>query len=515
MFLEYAPEPVAIACYYYSFNPPFLDALEAVGISDENFLVDTNLIDGEVLSLTGEKADSLDSDAEVVPWNESIQEPVTVTCELESIADLQSLPTEGLIDPVDESISQPQELSELPVEILSSNESSTGGTLGSDDIPAVDLCLQQTINSINAQDEPQISISPWVENPYWTDCEFTYSQLGTQLDSPDSSVNFDSSHPLTEALDTSLLIKADVVCTDFPEFEGPQPTELPAVNPPFDEWTSNEATKIPKVYTCFLPDSDNSGLFPQSYDGLGIDGLSNEINGDIGITLDPPDALPRFRGGTVAPLPWYRGSATASLENLSAQLLIPEQVIENTGPAQSSAMPIAGGQDNGVLNIDQAQPSTGSILESPNIDSVSIDKVQAPSGNVSVSESTTLLAPALATALTESAISVVAEIPNPHSASEDSVPCEVLLPPYLHITRDFAFGASAPDVTPLAGPELLIDESTSTDTDFQAKTSNSSDVINLLLNFNTAGSGGFASPLLWFGPNPLPKNLDLPSWLTL
>ena len=516
MFLEYAVEPVAIACYSYSFNPPFLDALEAVAISDENFLVDTNLIDGDALSLTGEKADSLDSGAEIVPWNESIQEPVTVTCELESIADPQSiLPTEGLIDPVDESIGQPQEFSELPAEILPSNESSTVRTLGSEDIPAVDLCLQQPIDSINAEDEPQISISPWVENPCWTDCEFDYSPRTIKFDSPDASVNFDSPDPLTEALDTSLLIKADVMSTDFPDVEGPQPTELPAVNPPFDEWISNEATKIPKVYICFLPDSDNSGLFPQSYDGVGIDVLSNEVNGDIGITLDPPDALPRFLGGTVTPLPWCRGYATASPENLSAQFLVSEQSIQTSDEVHSATVPILESQNDVIINIGQAHVSSGSNSVDQNVGGINIGQAQPLSGGNAVSEPVILPAPFAATALPESAIPVVAEIRNPDLVPEDSVLSEVLLPPHQSIGHEFAFEATASAAALSAGPRFIINERTSVDTDFQGKASNSADVINLLLNFNTAGSGGFASPLLWFGPNPLPKNLDLPSWLTL
>ena len=173
----------------------------------------------------------------------------------------------------------------------------------------------------------------------------------------------------------------------------------------------------------------------------------------------------------MTPLPWWRGYAAAPPENLSSQLFVPEELVENS---------------------DQDQPSPDSILDS-----------DIPILPVAISVAV----------LAESEVTAVATIRNPNPAPKDAAQSDMFLQSYRYTAYNFAFEATIPAASSSVEPQLFIDKITSTDTDFQSQSKNSDYIIDLMLSFDSMRSSEFASPLLWLGPTRLTNLLNLPPWL--
>ena len=463
--------------------PGTSDVQEIQAIGHDYSVIYAEPADNSPVSLTGEKPDSVDSFAEVLPWDGSDKEPEIAICELEIALYSQSiLPTERSVDLAEKSIELPQEFPEVPAEILPGEESSEGTTLGTEDILTAEPCLQYPIDSVNSEYDDQFSINPQWPEPFLIDGELDHSPEVIQLESSDSRVDSEISDLLIEVFDASLPIMADSISIDLPSIDGPQLTEdFLEGNSPSNEWG-----QIPKIMICFLPDFDNSGLAPQPYDASTIDVVSEEA--DVAIMQDPMDTFTPSRGDTTTPLPWWRGYAASSPENLSSQLLVPEEAVENSDQAQPSPDSILDS-----CNPGQAQPSPDYILDSDN-----------PILPIAIS----------VTAQPENTIPVAATLRNPKPAPKDAAQGEVFLQPYRYMAHPFAFETTAPDPSSSVEPQLFIDETTSTDTDLQDQSrSSSDDIVDLILSFNNMGSSGFTSPLLWLGPTRLTNLLDLPPWL--
>lgn len=123
--LELDAELSQISYYAYSFNsqltfetdpiPGTSGTEEAVGIGHDYSVIYAERIDDPTAPLTGEKHDSVDSLVEILPWDESGNEPEISICQLGIAPYSQSiLPTEESIDPAGKSIDLPQEFSSLP-----------------------------------------------------------------------------------------------------------------------------------------------------------------------------------------------------------------------------------------------------------------------------------------------------------------------------------------------------------------------------------------------------------------
>ena len=173
----------------------------------------------------------------------------------------------------------------------------------------------------------------------------------------------------------------------------------------------------------------------------------------------------------MTPLPWWRGYAAAPPENLSSQLFVPEELVENS---------------------DQDQPSPDSILDS-----------DIPILPVAISVA----------ALAESEVTAVAAIRNPNPAPKDAPQSDMFLQLYRYTAYNFAFETTSTVSSSPVEPQLFIDETTSADTDLQSQSKNSGYIVDLMLSFDSMRSGEFASPLLWFGSTRLTNLLNLPPWL--
>ena len=254
---------------------------------------------------------------------------------------------------------------------------------------------------------------------------------------------------------------------------------LLAENTPGNEWR-----EIPEIANCFLPYSDTYDLALHPYDVSTIDVVNEKVDGDGDgygdgdgdvATIqdqDPSDASTPSRSGTTTPLPWWRGYEAALPENLSSQLLVPEELVENS---------------------DQDQPAPDSILDS-----------DIPSLPVAISVA----------ALAESEVTAVATIRNPNPAPKDAAKSDVFLQPYPCTVHHFAFETTGPAASSFVEPKLFIKETTSANTDLQNQSKKSDYVVDLILSFDSIRSSEFASPLLWLGPTRLTNLLNLPPSLS-